>query len=186
MKIYTGFGDTGKTSLWGGTVVDKNHPRVNLYGTIDELNSFCGLLASRLSDSDLQKRIIRVQNELFVLSAEIATNDFSRMQKAQEKISAEQIERLEAEMDIWDKELPDLKQFVLPGGSEQASLSHVARTVCRRAERELSALIKNKEIRSECLIYLNRLSDWFFLLARKCNQIEGRTDVPWEGLFNSK
>jgi cob(I)alamin adenosyltransferase len=159
---------------------------VDLYGTLDELNSFCGLLRFKLSDSDLQKKITRIQNELFVLSSEIAANDFSKMQKAQDKISAEQIERLETEMDAWGKELPALKQFILPGGSEQASLSHVARTICRRAERGLSDLVKREEIRSECLVYLNRLSDWLFLLARKCNQINGVADVPWEGLLGGK
>ncbi len=186
MKIYTGFGDAGKTSLWGGEVVDKNHPRVNLYGTLDELNSFCGLLLSKLSDTELKKKMTRIQNELFVLSSEMATNDFPQKQKGQEQISARQIERLEQEMDIWDNELPSLKQFILPGGSESASLSHVLRTICRRAEREMISLSKTTEIRKECLVYINRLSDWFFLMARKCNQIDGGEDVPWEGLHIGK
>ncbi len=182
MKIYTGFGDTGKTSLWGGQVVDKNHPRVMLYGTLDELNSFCGLLASKLSDTGLKEKLTRIQNELFVLSSEIAAANSSRVQKAQDKITVKEIKYLEKEMDAWDAELPALKQFILPGGSEQAALSHIARTVCRRSERELISLSKTTEVRTECFVYLNRLSDWFFLLARKCNLLENVNDIPWNGL----
>ncbi len=182
MKIYTGFGDKGSTSLWGGEVVKKNDPRVNAYGALDELNSAVGLLRSINTTAEIDTVLKIRQNEIFNLSSEIAASAKKQEIELPNKITHKHIQTLESEMDSWAEELPPLKKFILPGGSMAAAQAQVARTVCRRAEREMIGINDTGKLRAVCLIYINRLSDWFFLLARKCNQIEGATDVHWEGL----
>jgi len=178
MKIYTGFGDKGETALYGGGVVKKSHIRVEAYGTLDELNSLIGLLRSENSDVDIGHILELIQRDVFVFSAEIA----SQKETESEQISKEQITRLETQIDWLSESLPPLKQFILPGGCKPAAVAHLIRTVCRRAERALVALNEKLTIRDELLIYINRLSDFFFVLARYLNHINNTKDIPWAGL----
>ena len=187
-KIYTKGGDQGQTSLVGGTRVPKTHARLEAYGTLDELNSVIGLVRSSLlgdytgidrnTDTLRQKvedRLQSVQNALFNLGSHLACED-ANLKTQLPNIKAGEIENLEADMDAWESELPPLKNFILPGGSVLAAQTHLARTVCRRAERLIFHL---PDVQSEHLIYVNRLSDWLFLLARKFNAAAGIADVEW-------
>ena len=180
MKIYTGFGDQGKTSLWGGEVVLKNDPRVTAYGTLDELNSVVGLIRSINDVAEIDFALQTRQNEIFNLSSEIAASDNKQEVDLPNKISSEHIRALESEMDIWTKKLPPLKKFILPGGGASAAHAHVARTVCRRAEREMVGVADNGSLRDICLIYINRLSDWFFVLGRYLNHLGNIEDITRE------
>lgn len=180
MKIYTGFGDRGETSLWGGTTVPKSNPQVQAYGTLDELNSLLGLLSAKVRSEETVERLRRVQEQLFTFSAEIASDAKGRS-RLEGKIGSAEINLLEKEMDAWNESLPALKNFILPGGSESAALAHLARTVCRRAERELVILEGDAALRPDCLVFINRLSDWLFLLARVLNVENNVDDVLWLG-----
>ncbi|MCB9059113.1 MAG: cob(I)yrinic acid a,c-diamide adenosyltransferase [Calditrichae bacterium] len=182
MKIYTGFGDQGKTALFGGETVRKNHLRVEMYGTLDELNSLIGLLRNKNKDASVEKILKNVQNELFTYGSEIATPDVMKRENFTEQISDHHISALENAIDRFSEELPSLKNFILPGGSEAASYAHLARTVCRRAERMLISLADQIEIRGQLIIYLNRLSDLFFVIARIENLKSGVEDTIWEGI----
>ncbi len=164
MKIYTGFGDKGKTSLLNG-VVDKDSLVVEAYGTIDELNSFVGLINHYISSEDL----FRIQKTLFLIGAELAGDKHS--------LSNEEIFWLESKID--SIELPSLSNFILPGGSKISALFHIARTVCRRAERRAVTLNKTNKINANILVYLNRLSDYLFVLARYYNLKEGVDEKVW-------
>lgn len=186
MKIYTGFGDEGKTALFGGEVVSKSHLRVELYGTLDELNSIIGILKIKISDSGSVSLLEQIQKDLFVLSAEIATPDEAKRKHFDHHIMEKDVRRLEREIDRMDEKLPQLRNFILPGGGEAAAFSHLARTVCRRAERIFTLLYGNAEVRKTLGVYLNRLSDLFFVLGRFQNQIEGVQDVMWEGISRDK
>lgn len=178
MKIYTKRGDQGKTSLVGGEEVDKFHPRVEAYGTVDELNSVLGLMLVHLENQLLEEKIHRVQQELFCLGTELsAINENPALTKTYLQISA--IQELESEIDAWENELPTLKSFILPGGSLAAGLAHLARTICRRAERRTVELAEIEELRDLCVVYLNRLSDWLFVLARMLNKQSGKEDILW-------
>jgi cob(I)alamin adenosyltransferase len=182
MKIYTGFGDQGNTALFGGQVVKKNHARVEIYGTLDELNSVIGLLRCKNSDEEVDGLLNQIQNEIFVVSAELATPEEKMRDRFMERIDEHHIQGIEQRIDHFSENLDPLKQFILPGGSEAATFAHLARTVCRRAERKLVALSKYPLVRKELLIYLNRLSDLFFVLARYQNKRAGQPDVKWKGL----
>jgi cob(I)alamin adenosyltransferase len=182
LKIYTGFGDEGNTALFGGKIVKKNHVRVEVYGTLDELNSLIGLLRSKNKNNEVDKVLFRIQNELFVISAEIATPDDDKRSKFSDQIGEPHISGIESEIDHFNNYLEPLKNFILPGGSDEASIAHVARTVCRRAERLLVSLNDDMTIRKFILIYLNRLSDLFFVLARYLNKLNNVKDVNWKGL----
>ncbi len=182
MKLYTGFGDQGNTSLFGGEKVKKNNERVEAYGVIDELNSLIGLLDAKVNDSEIKPLLKNIQNELFVLSSEIATPDEAMQKKFKQAISENNIRNLEQAIDLFTDEVEPLKKFILPGGSEEAALSHLARTVCRRAERKLIPLVDTNQINGLLLIYLNRLSDLFFALARVINQRKGVKDIIREGI----
>ncbi len=182
MKIYTRTGDTGETGLFGGPRVSKDARRINAYGTVDELNATLGLVASGLQQTDalqeVRSRLRRVQNELFVLGADLATPldasiDLSR-------IDDRHVDMLEEEIDEMDKALPPLERFILPGGSETAARLHLARTVARRAERELVAFGKDAPYNVTALRYLNRLSDWLFVLARWTNKQCDVPEVEWQ------
>jgi len=182
MKIYTGFGDAGKTALLGGEVVLKSNARVHLYGTLDELNSVIGLLRSHVVNADVNGRLLQIQHQIFVLSAEIAAGNEQAQNKLSEHIEAGHIQDLENSIDAMSAQMPPLKNFILPGGTEAAAFSHLARTVCRRAERLLVELQQLQSLRPPLLIYLNRLSDYFFVLARFLNFLAGQPDVSWQGL----
>lgn len=187
MKIYTGTGDKGKTSLFGGERVSKNNARVDAYGDIDELNSILGALAAYLPDEQgLIEELEQVQSDLMQLSAWLATTPDSAMIESLSEISEEQISFLEKAIDRLQKELPVLKGFILPGGHITAAWAHVARTVCRRSERKVVPLLNNlpegkaAEQYRKLLAYLNRLSDYLFVFARHCNYIFGLSDKLWK------
>lgn len=170
MKIYTKTGDKGTTSLVGGTRVPKTHIRLEAYGTVDELNSNLGLLITYLPDGKDKDFLQQVQDRLFAVGSHLATDREKMELKEASIISPEQVEMVEREIDRLDTLLPPLSAFILPGGSRGAAVCHVCRTVCRRAERRILALAEQVEIASELLAYVNRLSDYLFVLSRKMNQ----------------
>ena len=178
MKIYTRTGDKGKTSLIGGKRVSKTHQRLEAYGTIDELNAHIGLLLAQLpADESERATLLQVQNILFVVGAQLATPPEVTGTLA---VSAEMLSTLEEAIDRIDAGLPPLKAFVLPGGTQAASQCHVCRTVCRRAERRVLALASRATIPSELTSYLNRLSDYLFVLSRKINNEQGMQEIFWQ------
>ncbi len=178
-RIYTKTGDKGQTSLVGGSRVSKTDVRLLSYGTVDELNSVIGLVRAHLGElSDFDSRLQNVQNNLFNLGSHLACDD-AAMRSKLPGLSADALSLLEGDMDSWESELQPLKQFILPGGTVAAAFAHQARTVCRRAEREILVLHSSSPVESDILIYMNRLSDWLFLLARKLNHALGVADVPW-------
>lgn len=184
MKIYTKTGDDGETGLFGGPRVPKDHLRIECYGTVDELNSVVGLVRLQLKDSAaeasraLDAELERVQNELFDLGAALATPDPIKF--GIPGVSDEAIAFVERSIDRFEQDLEPLKQFILPGGAPAAAYLHLARTVCRRAERLTVALARQSDIAPTSVIYLNRLSDWFFVAARWMNRAAGEPDVPWK------
>lgn len=185
MKIYTKFGDTGQTALFDGTRVPKSHLRIETYGTLDELNSHLGLAISAAPDAPLAAQLTALQEELFTLSSDLATPAASKNESKITRTPPQAIKNLETQIDEATAQLPPLKRFILPGGTPTAARLHVARTVCRRAERLLTALLAaEKDTPAQAalhtpLIYLNRLSDLLFTLARLANKREGRPDVEW-------
>jgi cob(I)alamin adenosyltransferase len=180
MKIYTKFGDQGQTVLFDGARVRKDHLRIETYGTVDELNSVLGLAIAECADAPLREALVGLQHRLFDLGADLATPRGSKNEQKLRRMGAQDVAELERAIDAATAELPALKRFVLPGGTVTAARLHVARTVCRRAERHLVALMGQEDVGGEALIYLNRLSDLLFTLARLANQREGRGDVEWE------
>lgn len=172
MKIYTRTGDSGETSLLGGSRVAKNDPRIEAYGTIDELSSFLGVARASWSDSPIDGQLAHVQNDLFDIGASLAAADLSRFAGVKES----RITELENAIDAMESELAPLANFILPGGSLAAANLHVARTVCRRAERLVVALDAAHET---TVRYLNRLSDYLFVAARFANAKLGVADVEW-------
>lgn len=179
MKIYTKTGDKGTTSLVGGTRVPKTHIRLEAYGTVDELNSNLGLLITYLLDEKDKVFLQQVQDRLFAVGSHLATDREKTELKAASVISPEQVEMVEREIDRLDALLPPLSAFILPGGSRGAAVCHICRTVCRRAERRILALAEQVEISSELLAYVNRLSDYLFVLSRKMNQDDKKGEIFW-------
>lgn len=185
MKIYTRTGDRGETGLFGGRRVPKDDVRVEAYGAVDELNAVLGLAAARLASlgpAELVARLHAIQTELFTIGANLATpsvEDGGRPSSYIPGFAAERIAELEAWIDEAETELEPLRNFVLPGGSEAAALLHLARTVCRRAERRVVSLARQATIAPELVIYLNRLSDLCFTWARLANRRAGVSDVAW-------
>ena len=177
MKIYTRGGDDGSTGLFGGGRVLKNDSRIECYGTVDELNAVLGL-AETASDDALRAKLRVIQNELFVVGSHLATPSEKRL-AALPKLEDASIARLEQEIDAAEAVLTPLQNFILPGGSETAARLHVARAVCRRAERLLVGLPQGEVSEALILKYLNRLSDWLFVYARFANQRAGISDVLW-------
>ena len=175
MKIYTRTGDSGQTSLVGGKRVSKTHPRLEAYGTVDELSSHLGLLSSQLTDHHHRQTILTIQQTLFSLSAILATEPESKWQP--EPLSPSNTEKLEAEIDHLQQQLPALHSFIIPGGSQAACQAHVCRTVCRRAERCILALTEEIEVSADGLRYVNRLSDYLFVLARHLNVSKGIQEI---------
>lgn len=180
MKIYTKTGDRGETGLFGGPRVKKDTPRIETYGTVDELNSALGVARAVGLDAEFDELVGRIQNELFALGAQLATPEPAAHHMA--LVGPSQIAALEQAIDRFEKRLEPLTQFILPGGTEAAAHLHLARTVCRRAERRLVTLVEQsaEPIAGDLLIYLNRLSDLLFVMARAVNHAAGRPDVPWE------
>lgn len=179
-KIYTKTGDTGKTRLSTGEPVDKWHPRVAAYGTVDEVNAALGVAALH-ADGDMLLAIRRIQNDLFDLGADLATPDRgNKLEWEPLRIVAAQVERLETEIDAMNADIPPLDSFILPGGSPVATHMHVARTLCRRAERQIAELSATEDeiVSAEALAYANRLSDWLFVAGRAANN-NGADDVKW-------
>lgn len=182
MKIYTRTGDDGQTGLIGGTRVAKSDDRVCAYGAVDELNAVLGLCIAQGGDAEIAARLAVHQDELFALGAHLAAQDAAAAMKLP-PLDSEAIARMEQEIDRWDVELPPLKNFVLPGGAALAAWLHFARTVCRRAEREVVALRaarpKDAPRFAAPVKYLNRLSDWLFCAARVANKRGGIRETPW-------
>ena len=180
MKIYTKTGDTGQTSLIGGRRVSKADLRIDSYGTVDELNSWIGLLRDQ-SVNEFRKDLLKeIQDRLFTIGAELATDPGKAPKQAMPAIVATDITLLENEMDAMDAELPELRVFVLPGGHQSVSFAHLARTVCRRAERLVIALNETAPVDPLLIQYLNRLSDYLFMLSRKMAQETNAEEVKWE------
>lgn len=184
MKIYTRTGDRGETGLFGGGRVPKDDPRVEAYGAVDELNALLGLVVVELADreDDLARRLLRIQSDLFTLGAHLATPAPARGGGAGAHIPelpAERVAEMEGWMDAAEAELAPLRVFVLPGGSEAGARLHLARTVCRRAERRVITLAREEAVEELVIVYLNRLSDLLFTLARLVNHRAGTADVEW-------
>jgi cob(I)alamin adenosyltransferase len=172
-QIATRTGDAGTTGLGDGTRVDKDHLRIAALGDVDELNSFIGLLATEDLPEEVRNDLSDIQHDLFDLGGELAIPGYSM-------IAEKQVARLDARLARYNADLPRLAEFILPGGSRAASVAHVCRTVCRRAERALVALGKQDKINDGPRQYLNRLSDLMFVLARVLNRHAGGTDVQWQ------
>ena len=174
-RIYTKTGDAGDTSLFGGGRVRKSDPRVDAYGEVDELNASVGVARAQAEGSGLERLLQTIQDQLFTVGAILATPSDSKAYQHVPKIQAEWISEMERAIDAFDEELPALKSFILPGGTALASSLHLARTVCRRAERRLVA----SQAEPQAMVYLNRLSDLLFTMARIANFRAGVADVPW-------
>jgi len=179
VRIYTRTGDKGETGLIGGIRVPKNSPRIEAYGSIDELNSLLGLVRSLSNIEEMKNLIKDIQKDLFTISAELAAPKGAEGLKIP-KIRKEDIDRLEKEIDELDKDLEPLTRFIIPSGSPLASYLHLARSVCRRAERNLVTLAQKEGVRDEILAYMNRLSDLLFMMARWVNKKEGYSEEVWE------
>lgn len=181
MKLYTRTGDDGSTGLFGGDRVSKNHLRLAAYGTLDELNSVVGLLRLHATPACADAETLqRIQHDLFVLGAILATPS-DRQELLGQRMSRPTwgLEAMEADIDRLTALAPPMKNFVLPGGAPGAAYGHLARTVCRRAEREVVALAHEEALDSAVVRYLNRLSDWFFALSRAENAVAGTPDIEW-------
>lgn len=178
MKIYTRTGDDGSTGLFAGGRVSKTHLRVEAYGTVDELNSAIGLARALKATPDTDAKLESVQNALFNLGADLAT-PLDAQAAWIVRVESSAAQGLEADIDAMTADLPELKNFILPGGSPAAAQIQVARTICRRAERLAVALAQTEATNAEVVIYLNRLSDWLFTLARWENQRAGISETKW-------
>ena len=181
MKLYTRTGDSGQTGLFGGVRVPKNDLRVEACGALDEANAALGVVRSWRPSPRLDEMLDRLQRELFILGAELACADTHRQRLHLQLIDAEHVACLETDIDGLEAELPPMRYFVLPGGCPAAAQLHVARTDVRRAERRIVALLRQAQVRSEVLVYTNRLSDLLFVMARAANLESGVGDIPWTG-----
>ncbi len=181
MKIYTRTGDNGTTGIFGGDRVGKDHPRIQAYGTVDETNSAVGLALAHLYDGpgykELSPVLLRIQNDLFVVGADLATPLGAK--PVVPRIGAEHVRWVEEQIDRFDEQLPALKHFILPGGTPSAASLHLARTICRRAERLAVETAGREELNHDVIIYLNRLSDLLFVLARWANDQAGLREAQW-------
>ena len=183
MKIYTKTGDAGDTGLFGGPRVSKDDDRIEAYGTVDELNAALGLVRAAGTTAEIDAEIARIQNDLFDVGAELATPDPAA--HGVQSVSPEMTRRLESAIDRLEDTLPPLRAFILPGGCPAAAHLHMARCVCRRAERRVVTLAGQASVSGQLIIYLNRLSDLLFVMARVENQSSRIPDVPWTGGRNA-
>ncbi len=177
MKIYTKTGDDGTTGLQGNVRVSKDHPRIVAYGTVDEANASLGIALTNTLDIDVANLLKKIQNELFVAGADLSNPN---LEQTDNRITLSMIEDIEISIDKFEKELPQLTNFILPGGDIAASQIHFTRTVVRRAETCLVSLKEKEEINEYCLQYLNRLSDLLFVLGRVINKRKGKQDIIWK------
>lgn len=178
MKIYTKKGDKGHTSLMDGEIVKKHNLSVDAYGTIDELNSFIGLLKDYLTDNKIKVILNNVQLNLFSIGSILAAGK-NNIKSSKVKIDKKDVLDLESHIDKLNEDLPELKNFIIPGGLKTSSYSHVCRSICRRAERKISELNKDISVDSNILAYINRLSDFFFILSRHLKHSEGISESNW-------
>jgi len=185
MKIYTKTGDKGKTSLFGGNRVPKYHLRIEAYGTVDELNSYVGLIRDQKIDKHTSKILLKIQHELFTLGAMLATPSEKKILKnGKERLNISKINNtsvtlLENEIDAMNEILPKMTHFILPGGHQTVSFCHISRCICRRAERIATQLSDENYVEEEILVYLNRLSDYLFVLARKLTIDNNAQEICW-------
>lgn len=177
MKIYTKTGDDGTTGIQGGKRISKSNIRVKAYGTVDELNASIGLILSNELDEDIKVLLRNIQNELFVVGSDLSNPDLS---SSKNRVTVEMVENLEKNIDLFEKELEPISNFILPGGHKIASLFHLSRAISRRAETQIVTLDDKEKINDECKKYLNRLSDLLFVLARTINKKNGLTDIFWK------
>ncbi|MCB0477906.1 MAG: cob(I)yrinic acid a,c-diamide adenosyltransferase [Crocinitomicaceae bacterium] len=179
MKIYTKKGDQGETSLIGGVRVKKHELRIDAYGTVDELNSHVGLLRDQEGLQNFAAQLIEIQDRLFTMGSHLASHpEKSKMELPEFK--KEDVDTLEAWIDEMDQTLPEMRSFILPGGHPSVSICHINRCVCRRAERICVLLAENEQVSPILIQYLNRLSDYFFVLSRKISQDLGAKETPWK------
>jgi cob(I)alamin adenosyltransferase len=179
-RVYTKTGDKGSTGLIGGTRVPKDHIRIEAYGTVDELNSFLGLVTDQLGDTEINDWILEIQDRLFTIGSSLATDPDKAPKMKLPDLTEHDITWLEQKIDQMDDTLPQMKSFILPGGNVAASTAHVARCVCRRAERLCVHMQNNEEfVAEDVLKYLNRLSDFLFVLARFIVFKNGGKEIPW-------
>ena len=179
MKIYTKTGDKGQTSLIGGTRVPKHHIRIETYGTVDELSSYIGLIRDQQIDDHSKKILIEIQDRLFTIGSSLASDPEKSKMKIPD-LKEEDITLLEQEMDKMNETLPEMRSFVLPGGHTTVSFCHIARCVCRRAERLTIHLSENSFVSDLVIKYLNRLSDYLFMLSRKLTHDLHAQEIPWK------
>lgn len=179
-KIYTKTGDKGSTSLIGGVRVPKNHIRIESYGTVDELNSYLGLVNDMAASQDIGDWLREIQDRLFTLGAVLATNPDKEVKMKLPDLHDADVQWLEQRIDMMNESLPEMRSFIIPGGQQAASACHVARCICRRAERLCVGMQEQDEHIPELIVqYLNRLSDFLFVLARYISHINGVEDLPW-------
>ena len=179
MKIYTRTGDDGTTGLIGGSRVKKYNIRLEAYGTVDELNSYIGVIRSMQTDKRADAVLEKIQNKLFVIGSNLASDGSEGALKKQLPCKSSDVEMLEQEMDHLISVLPELNHFILPGGCQASSFCHVARTVCRRAERRIVELAEKNEIDQNLIKYINRLSDYLFVLSRKVSIDQKVPEIQW-------
>ena len=180
MKIYTKTGDKGETGLFGGERVSKHSSRLEAYGTVDELNSFIGLAITEVKSKDILEVLLDIQRKLFVVGSDLATPETEKNERLKiTRTPDAYISEIEKHIDNFESQLEELKNFILPGGSKGAALLHICRTIARRAEREIVALKITEEIGSNIIIFLNRLSDLFFVLSRFENKYSNIPDTKW-------
>lgn len=180
LKIYTRTGDKGQTSLIGGTRVPKFHPRIEVYGTIDELNSWIGLIRDQDIDAHFKDVLLEIQDRLFTAESIIALDPGAETTVRLPELHERDITFLEKEIDLMNESLPELRSFILPGGHPFVSYCHIARCVCRRAERNTIRLARSQPVEEKVIQYLNRLSDFLFVLARRLGKDVGSSETIWK------
>ena len=177
LKIYTKTGDDGNTGLQGNLRISKSHPRIIAYGTLDEANAALGIVLTNSLDVDIVHLLTTIQNELFLVGADLSNPNLTDLKN---RVSLEMIQKLESSIDKFESELPPLSNFILPGGDIAAAQLHYVRTIVRRAETQVVQLSEKDEINSNCMIYLNRLSDLFFVMGRLINKRKDKDDILWK------
>ena len=177
MKIYTKTGDDGNTGLQGDFRISKSHPRIIAYGTVDEANAAIGVVLTNTLDDDVSQLLNQIQNDLFLLGSDLSNQNLNDLKN---RVTLEMIEKLEESIDTFESELPPITNFILPGGNVAASQIHQVRTIIRRAETLVVKLSDKDEINSNCIKYLNRLSDLMFVMGRLINKRNGVEDIIWK------
>ncbi|MEM2855580.1 MAG: cob(I)yrinic acid a,c-diamide adenosyltransferase [Candidatus Nitrosocaldaceae archaeon] len=178
-KIYTKSGDKGETSLIGGARVSKASKRIEAYGEVDESNAMLGFIIASIEDEDIKLILNKIQNELFILGSDLADTSYPNNLYNIPRITKDMVEYIEKIIDEYEKEVEEIRYFILPGGSKEGALLHIARTIVRRAERSIVELAEKENINPFIIEYINRLSDLLFILARTVNKRRGINDTPW-------